>query len=289
MNNLKIGFIGQGWIGKNYADDFERRGFTVVRYGVEEPYKQNKDNIKDCDIVFIAVPTPTTPTGFDYSIIDSVLPLIGSGKVAVVKSTVLPGTTKILQNKYPEIFVLHSPEFLTEKTASHDASNPLRNIVGIPVDSPDYVAKANLVLSVLPTANYQKVCLSTEAEIIKYGRNVSGFIRVILSNLLYDLSNNLGADWEVIREAMSADPDTGPTYLNPIHKNGRGAGGHCFIKDFAAFTNFYRQICPDDTLGLNLLRANERKNNNLLCSSKKDLDLLAGVYGPDFIDNNLDR
>ena len=31
MENKKIGFIGQGWIGQNYADDFERRGFEVVR------------------------------------------------------------------------------------------------------------------------------------------------------------------------------------------------------------------------------------------------------------------
>ncbi len=29
---MKIGFIGQGWIGKNYADDFEHRGYRVVRY-----------------------------------------------------------------------------------------------------------------------------------------------------------------------------------------------------------------------------------------------------------------
>jgi len=32
MEKQKIGFIGQGWIGKNYADNFEERGFTVIRY-----------------------------------------------------------------------------------------------------------------------------------------------------------------------------------------------------------------------------------------------------------------
>ena len=57
----KIGFIGQGFIGKNYADDFERRGFEVIRYALEEPYRANKEKIRECDIVFIAVPTPTTP------------------------------------------------------------------------------------------------------------------------------------------------------------------------------------------------------------------------------------
>ncbi len=61
---MTIGFIGQGFIGKSYADDLERRGKKVVRYSLEEPYIKNKDRIRDCDIVFIAVPTPTTPEGF---------------------------------------------------------------------------------------------------------------------------------------------------------------------------------------------------------------------------------
>lgn len=29
---MTIGFIGQGWIGKQYADDFEARGHSVVHY-----------------------------------------------------------------------------------------------------------------------------------------------------------------------------------------------------------------------------------------------------------------
>ena len=38
---MKIGFIGQGWIGKHYADDFEQRGFDVVRYAPNEQYILN--------------------------------------------------------------------------------------------------------------------------------------------------------------------------------------------------------------------------------------------------------
>jgi len=59
----KIGFIGQGWIGKNYADDFEKRGYEIVRYALESPYIDNKEKIKECDIVFIAVPTPQHSQG----------------------------------------------------------------------------------------------------------------------------------------------------------------------------------------------------------------------------------
>jgi predicted dinucleotide-binding enzyme len=31
-----IGFIGQGFIGKNYANDFEKRGYEVIRYANEK-------------------------------------------------------------------------------------------------------------------------------------------------------------------------------------------------------------------------------------------------------------
>ncbi len=51
---MKLGFIGQGFVGKTYADYFEKRGFEVVRYAKEAPYEKNKEKIKDCDIVFIA-------------------------------------------------------------------------------------------------------------------------------------------------------------------------------------------------------------------------------------------
>jgi UDP-N-acetyl-D-mannosaminuronate dehydrogenase len=76
-NNTKIGFIGQGWIGKNYADDFESRGFDVVRYSLEDEYVINKGLISGCDVVFIAVPTPTKNGVFDDSIVREALGLVG--------------------------------------------------------------------------------------------------------------------------------------------------------------------------------------------------------------------
>ena len=119
--NLLIGFIGQGFIGKNYADDFEDRNFNIIRYDLEN-YKNNKEKIKNCAIVFIAVPTPTTINGFDSSILENVLSLVGENKIAVIKSTIQVGTTRTLQNKYKDITIIHSPEFLTEKDAKKDAS-----------------------------------------------------------------------------------------------------------------------------------------------------------------------
>ncbi|MDO8594570.1 MAG: hypothetical protein Q7R93_03575 [bacterium] len=280
-----IGFIGQGFIGKNYADDFEHRGFKVVRYAMEEPHVHNKEKIKKCDVVFVAVPTPTTPKGFDYSIVESVLALVGKGKIAVIKSTLLPGTTEKLQEQYPDILVLHSPEFLRERSAAYDAAHPNRNIIGIPVETKDHREAAKKVLSVLPKAHFESVLAAREAELVKYGGNNFLFFKVVYINMLFDLAEKLGCRWESIRDALIADPRIGNSHMEPVHKSGhsehrgRGAGGHCFIKDFAAFASLYEELVKD-TSGIKLLAALRDKNNELLKESGKDLELLESVYGP---------
>lgn len=280
--NPLLGFIGQGFIGKSYADDFERRGFTVIRYAMEKPYVANKEKIKECDMVFVAVPTPTTPDGYDYSIVESVLAHVGKGKIAVIKSTMLPGTTEKLQEKNPEIFLFHSPEFLTARTAAYDAAHPNRNIVGIPVDTKEARVAAEKVLAILPKAPYSKVLKAREAEFVKYGGNCWFYFKVIFMNLLYDLVDKRGVDFSNVRDAMTADPRIGRTHLDPVHQGGRGAGGLCFIKDFAAFSDLYKTV-KKDPLGQTVLQSLRDKNVDLLLNSGKDLDLLSGVYGESFL------
>ncbi len=287
---MKIGFIGQGFIGKAYADDYEARGFETVRYAKEEPYLGNKEKIAECDIVLIAVPTPTLPdasapsanglpkTRFDYSIVEDVLALVGPGKTAVIKSTLLPGTTIQLQEKYPDRIILHSPEFLRARSAAEDVKQPDRNIIGIPKDTLEHRRAAEAALATFPKAPFQAVVSSTESELVKYAGNVFLAMKVIFANMLHDLSRSIGADYDKVRDAFSADPRIGPGHLAVDFEGGRGAGGYCFIKDFAAFNNFYGANV-DDPAGLAGLVGLEEKNVKLLRDSGKDPELLKGVYG----------
>lgn len=282
----KIGFIGQGFIGKNYADDFERRGFSVIRYALEEPFVQNKGRIKECDIVFIAVPTPTTPEGYDDSIVRSAVALACDGATVVIKSTLLPGTTEAIQKSFPKKNVMHSPEFLRVTQAARDAAFPDRNIIGI--TSKKHQAAAEEVIDLLPAAPYKLICSAREAEYIKYAGNTFLYMKVMFANLLFDAVEANGCDYDVVRKAVAADPRIGPGHLTVMHesghsgsKKGRGAGGLCFIKDIAAFRALYEKLLPKDKAGARILKAMECKNVELLMDSKKDLDLLRGVYGSD--------
>src|SRR3989344_5101752 len=298
MEKPTIGFIGQGFIGKNYADDFERRGYEVTRYALEEPFVQNKDKIVLCDIVFIAVPTPTVPDEasgeggrlkYDDSIVRSAVALTRPGASVVIKSTMLPGTTESIQKEYPDRIIMHSPEFLRVTQAARDAAFPDRNIIGITdVTNQTHKAAAEVVLALLPGAPYKIVCTSREAEYIKYAGNLFLYMKVLFGNLIYELAEKEGCDFDIIKNTVAADQRIGPSHLDVLHasghvgsKPGRGAGGLFFIKDVAAFRELYEKILPEDKAGANILRALECKNVNLLTESKKDMDLVRGVYGDD--------
>jgi UDP-glucose 6-dehydrogenase len=77
---------------------------------------------------------------------------------------------------------------------------------------------------------------------------------------------------------MAADPRIGASHLGISSDGGRGAGGHCFIKDFAAFTEYIEKI-EGSSLDLELFKTAEKKNIELLVKSDKDLNLLTSVYG----------
>ncbi len=266
-------------MGKNIADNFEARGYSVVRYALEPEYALNRRHIRDCDVVFIAVPTPTTPEGFDYSIVEEVIGLVGDGKIAVVKSTLLPGTTRKIQDKYPGKVILFSPEFLCEATAAYDVANPMLNIMGLSYDSAGHRKAAGEVMRILPRSDHNFIVRAEAAELFKYAHNINGYMRVVFSNLLFEVAERTGINWADVKLIMDSDPMMSPYYNSPIHKSGRGAGGHCFIKDMAAFRMLYEVKNSEDTKGIAVFKALEEKNLELLKKTNKDAELVKGVYG----------
>lgn len=278
-----IGFIGQGFIGKNMADDFIKRGYRIVRYD-NESYAANKNLIRTCDFVFIAVPTPSTPRGFDDSILREVIKLVGDGQTAIIKSTVKIGLTEKLQNQYPRKYILHAPEFLTEKHALRDTKFPPRNIIGYTAKSK---IKAAAVLKLLPKAPYNFLVGSREAELVKYMGNNFLFLKVIFSNIVYNLAKRMKVDYAVVADIVGHDVRIGASHLAIAHQSGprtkigRGAGGHCFIKDMSAFVEMFKEArlkSKEDRIALEFLNQAVKLNNQLLLDTKKDLDLLRGVY-----------
>ena len=65
-----------------------------------------------------------------YHIVESTFEKATSKPVYILKSTVLPGTTEELSEKYSNLKIIFSPEFLTERTAKLDMLTQSRIILG---------------------------------------------------------------------------------------------------------------------------------------------------------------
>lgn len=186
---------------------------------------------------------------------------------------------------------MHSPEFLREASAAHDAAHPDRNIIGIPEQTEEFSTRAEEVLAILPHASFATVMPALEAEMVKYVGNCFLYTKVLMMNTFHDMVVASGGDWETVRSAMVEDPRIGSSHTEPLHTSGheaegatpkRGAGGHCFIKDFEAFRSFQAEQVKDDYAG-RMLQSMIDYNNKLLIESGKDIDLLTGVYGEELL------
>jgi UDPglucose 6-dehydrogenase len=189
-----------------------------------------------------------------------------------------PGATKELQKDFPHLTIVFSPEFLSEKTAAYDAAHPFSNIIGMPSRSKRHEEAATQVQKILPKAPHTLICSSQEAELIKYIHNGNGYTQVVFFNMMYDLVRKLGGTWDVVEGAIRNNPFISDKYVKPVHKGGRGAGGNCFIKDFAALRMSYEDVIPRDTKGHAVFRSLEKKNGALLSESKKDQKIWQAVY-----------
>ena len=226
----RCGVVGVGMVGGAMQRYLEKKqGLELFLYdkgkGLGSP-----DDVNKAEVVFICVPTPYLKDGkgFDLSCVEESLAMLNGEKVVVIKSTVLPGTTEMLQQKYPQHKILMNPEFLTEETADQDMLYPDRQIVGYTAQSQTV---AGDVMQLLPLAPFERILPATEAEIVKYFGNTWFSVKVSFANQMYDLCQSLGVDYDRMVEAAAADKRIGRTHLNIFHKGARGYGGKCLAGD----------------------------------------------------------
>ena len=258
LSTKQIGVVGAGMVGGALLKYFET---TEMRPVVYDPPKNigSLEDLNRVNIVFICVPTPFIKErqGFDLSYVEKTVENLTGEKIVVIKSTVLPGTTEDLQKKYPQHTFLFNPEFLVEERAVADMLNPDRQIVGYTEQSKEF---AESILRILPKAPYEKVMPATEAEMVKYFGNTFLAVKVIFGCQMHELCQKLGVDYDIVREAASADERIGPSHLDVRHGGYMGYGGKCLPKDTRALIQFADASGVD----LRLHKATEELNNALM-------------------------
>lgn len=259
MNNsvqLRTGIVGLGYVGGAILHTLKQKNVEFDINTFYATYDIDPSKNPTCaslsaltewsDIIYIAVPTPMKSNGeCDISILDNVIAELsatkGSTKILVIKSTVPPGTTELLQNKYEKHFILFSPEFLTEANYLQDIRNPPVLLVGKPSTVPDWAALMVLdqqFKMVDITWSYQlhtKILSSTEAELYKYVANTFLATKVSFANEISAIAQVLGVDWQNVVEVIKQDSRLGKSHWNVPGPDGHyGYGGTCFPKDLSA-------------------------------------------------------
>ena len=203
-----------------------------------------KEAMKNSDIVFITVGTPTRRINNEadltsiMEVAEEIAENINSYCVVVTKSTVPPGTTndvkdiiksKVLSENFD---VVSNPEFLKEGSAINDFMQPDRVVIGADSEKPKTLIK-NLYKNLNLKENSLFLTTIESSEIIKYASNSFLATKIAFINQVSDLCEKVGANIQDVSRGMGLDKRIGAKFLEA----GPGYGGSCFPKDVKAFIN----------------------------------------------------
>lgn len=304
---MNLSIVGSGYVGLCTAAGFLKKGHKVVcididekkvtkisegtvpfhEPGIEEVLRDHKksftattnyDALKDTDVTFICVGTPSGEDGsLDTTFVESAAQSIATaleGKdyhTVVVKSTVLPGTTENLTEKIfnkESVGIAANPEFLREGRALQDFLKPDRIVIG---------SNNKKALDILESLykDFSAPVIRTDiktAEMIKYASNAMLATRISFANEIGNICKKLGIDTYDVMHAVGMDPRIGSEFL----RAGSGFGGSCFPKDISALAAKGKGLGLDMDLLSSVLSVNKKQKTHILNLLKERVPDLSG-------------
>jgi len=201
--------------------------------------------IRDADIVFVSVNTPTKTFGEGAGCASDlqywelcarrIKEVSTSDKIIIEKSTLPVRTAEAMERVLHagqnaiHFEVLSNPEFLAEGTAVADLENPDRVLIG-GHETPSGQKALQTVVEIYATWIPRERILTTNvwsSELSKLTANAFLAQRVSSINAISALCEATGADVSDVSHAIGTDSRIGPKFL----KASIGFGGSCFKKD----------------------------------------------------------
>jgi UDPglucose 6-dehydrogenase len=296
-----VAVIGQGFVGGSLTTVLSERGVDVYAFDKSGKYVQgalpshgdvvagypnsiaelihdNEDGATPnfSNIYFVCVPTPMFEDGAaDISIVESVLTelsLIPGERIAVVKSTVPPGSTDEWNKKFSNtgLKVVFNPEFLTERSALSDMRNQSMVIIGGDVMRTNRVEE--VFSATFPNVPIIKTTAKT-AEMVKYTINNFFSVKVAFANEVYQICEALGVDYDKVIEYATYDRRMEKTHWKVPGPDGHfGYGGHCFPKDINAMIKVAESLGVD----AKMLRSAWEKNLQIRPPEARNWETMVG-------------
>lgn len=265
---MSFAIIGNGFVGQA-TKILKTPNTKMLVYDIDpkkcEPQNTTIQDLEQCDIIFVSVPTPMGKDGRNHlgivqSVVQELKEKINTKKShIVIRSTVLPGTSNNLDCYF-------MPEFLTEKNWANDFKNCENWIFGLKNDdNEDFINKITNIIN----QAYEHGCIAhnkisfvknSEAELIKYFRNTYLALKVSFCNEIFDYCVEKNIDYDTVANLATADKRIGQSHSQvPGHDGRRGFGGTCFPKD----TNALLREFEDNNVPSFILRAAVERNEKL--------------------------
>jgi len=257
---MKVGIIGAGYVGEATGRLMNDLKNEIYFYDVIKKDFGDKFNFVNSlnelvmisEVIFICVPTPQSENGkIDLNIlnntIENLISIYKEKNISVplvIKSTVVPGTTQSVIKKFKDseldVSVGNNPEFITEISKSwsndeemnRDWSSEDKIVIGYEDDN------IKNILKELYSSFSEKIIFTDTktAELIKYASNYCLASKISFFNEIFEISNLIGADNQVLVRALSIDPRIGKYGT----VNGKAYGGKCLPKDTKALQYFFK-------------------------------------------------
>jgi len=289
-------------------DSLKAGRMPIYEPGLEEMVARNVDDgrltftidlaagVRQSDVIFIAVGTPSRATGeTDLSHVEAVAAEIGRTmdryKVVVNKSTVPVGTGELVrevvarhQRAPVEFDVVSNPEFLREGSAIEDTLRPDRIVIG----APNQHAAMRLVELYAPLERPMIITDLPSAEVIKYASNSFLAAKISFINAIANVCEAAGADVTQVMKGMGLDNRIGAAFLQA----GLGYGGSCFPKDVDSLIHTAGRLGYDFRLLKSVADINRERAARLVETIRKVLspldDKTVAVLGLSFKPNTDD-
>ncbi len=263
---MRLGVIGLGVVGNAFYEGM-KHAFEVVRY---DKFAKDRSDVRDIASLvdevdgplFVCVSTPMNADGTcNLSVIEEVVgeveaavfarqvrgcsPCHGGGVASlVVKSTVPPGTTDMLREKYGSMLdITFNPEFLTEANPVEDFKAQDRVVMGGRPEATQKVAA--VYLEAYPSVT-QIQCSATAAEMVKYVANCFLAAKVSFANEIYQMCSAMEIDYNTVINTATMDKRLGKSHWRvPGHDGHYGFGLTCFPKDLNALIRLAEKLQVD--------------------------------------------
>jgi len=260
-----IGVVGAGYVGKAviglFEDDYEVLIYDPYFEGGFNGHRfvSNLSELDNVDLLVICVPTQMNEDGScDTSLVEDSIK--GTAvKLILIKSTVPPGTSDYLSEKYNKEIVF-SPEFAGESKywSPYAFDTDMKEMPYYIFGGKPEVTK-KMVELYIPFLGPTKKYLQTEAktaEMVKYMENCYFAAKVTMCQEFYEICEKVGVDYNKARELWLHDPR-----INPMHTavfvDNRGFFGKCFPKDLNAMVSFSQKAGYDPLMFHQVLRSNK--------------------------------